>query len=67
MLTVAILAGGRAVRLRPMTETVPKSLLELNGEPFVVHQLRLLQAKGIRRVVLCVGHLGALIDRKSVV
>jgi len=63
LLTVAILAGGRAVRLRPMTETVPKSLLELNGEPFVVHQLRLLQAKGIRRVVLCVGHLGALIQR----
>lgn len=63
MLTVAILAGGRATRLRPVTETVPKSLLELNGEPFAVHQLRLLQAKGIRRVVFCVGHLGALIQR----
>jgi N-acetyl-alpha-D-muramate 1-phosphate uridylyltransferase len=63
LLTVAILAGGRATRLQPMTETVPKSLLELNGEPFAVHQLRLLQAKGIRRVVLCVGHLGALIQR----
>jgi NDP-sugar pyrophosphorylase family protein len=46
-----------------MTETVPKSLLEVNGEPFVMHQLRLLQANGIRRVVLCVGHLGALIQR----
>src|SRR5271154_1432241 len=46
-----------------MTETVPKSLLELNGVPFVVHQLRLLQSKGIRRVVLCVGHLGTLIQR----
>ncbi|MGB2602075.1 MAG: nucleotidyltransferase family protein [Candidatus Sulfotelmatobacter sp.] len=63
MLTIAILAGGRATRLRPMTETVPKSLLELNGEPFAVHQLRLLQAKGVRHVVLCVGHLGALIQR----
>ena len=63
MLTVAILAGGRATRLRPITETVPKSLLELNGEPFAVHQLRLLHAKGIRRVVLCVGHLGALVQR----
>ncbi len=63
MLTVAILAGGRATRLRPMTENVPKSLLELNGEPFAVHQLRLLHAKGIRRVVLCVGHLGALVQR----
>lgn len=63
MLTVAILAGGQATRLRPMTEAIPKSLLELNGEPFVVHQLRLLRSKGITRVVLCVGHLGALIER----
>ena len=61
--TVAILAGGLATRLRPLTETVPKSLLEVNGEPFVVHQLRLLQSKGIRRVVLCVGHLGGLVQR----
>jgi NDP-sugar pyrophosphorylase family protein len=63
LLTVAILAGGLATRLRPITETVPKSLLEVNGEPFAVHQLRLLQSKGIRRVVLCVGHLGELVQR----
>lgn len=61
MLTVAILAGGLATRLHPTTEKIPKSLLDVNGEPFVAHQLRLLQSKGIRRVVLCVGHLGALI------
>jgi N-acetyl-alpha-D-muramate 1-phosphate uridylyltransferase len=64
LLPIAILAGGRATRLRPLTETVPKSLLELNGEPFVVHQLRLLRANGIPRVVLCIGHLGALIQRR---
>ena len=63
MLTVAILAGGLATRLRPITETMPKSLLEVNGEPFAVHQLRLLHANGIRRVVLCVGHLGELVQR----
>ena len=62
-LTVAVLAGGLATRLRPVTERVPKSLLEVNGEPFALHQLRLLHAKGIRRVVLCVGHLGALVER----
>jgi NDP-sugar pyrophosphorylase family protein len=61
LLTVAILAGGLATRLHPTTEKIPKSLLDVNGEPFVAHQLRLLQSKGIRRVVLCVGHLGALI------
>ena len=58
---VAILAGGLATRLRPVTERVPKSLLELNGEPFIAHQLRLLGSKGIRRVVLCVGFLGEMI------
>ncbi len=62
-LTVAILAGGLATRLRPMTEAVPKSLLEVNGEPFAVHQLRLLQSKGIRRVVFCVGYLGEMIQQ----
>jgi NDP-sugar pyrophosphorylase family protein len=62
VLTVAILAGGLATRLRPVTETIPKSLLEVNGEPFAVHQLRLLQSKGIRSVVLCLGHLGELIQ-----
>lgn len=58
MLPVAILAGGLATRLRPLTEKVPKSLLEVNGEPFIAHQLRLLRTRGITRVVLCVGHLG---------
>jgi len=61
--TVAILAGGLATRLRPLTETVPKSLIEVNGEAFAVHQLRLLQSRGVRRVVFCVGHLGELIQR----
>ena len=63
MLTVAILAGGRATRLGHLTQNIPKSLLPLNGEPFALHQLRLLHSKGIRRVVLCVGHLGVLIQR----
>jgi NDP-sugar pyrophosphorylase family protein len=61
MLPVAILAGGLATRLRPVTEKVPKSLLDVNGEPFIAHQLRLLKANGITRVVLCVGFLGEMV------
>lgn len=59
---VAILAGGLATRLRPVTETIPKALLEVAGEPFIVHQLRLLQSAGFRRLVLCVGFLGEKIE-----
>jgi NDP-sugar pyrophosphorylase family protein len=58
MLPVAILAGGLATRLRPLTETVPKALLEIRGEPFLAHQLRLLRRNGITHAVLCVGYLG---------
>jgi NDP-sugar pyrophosphorylase family protein len=62
MLPVAILAGGLATRLRPVTEKIPKSLVEINGEPFLAHQLRLLASRGIRRVTLCVGHLGEIVE-----
>lgn len=61
MFPAAILAGGLATRLRPVTETIPKALIEIAGEPFLAHQLRLLAAAGIPRVVLCVGYLGEMV------
>ncbi|HYG23826.1 MAG TPA: nucleotidyltransferase family protein [Verrucomicrobiae bacterium] len=60
---VAILAGGLATRLRPITEKIPKSLVSVAGRPFLAHQLELLHERGIRRAVLCVGHLGEMIQR----
>jgi len=62
MFPVVILAGGLATRLRPLTETIPKALVEVNGEPFIAHQLRLLRANDIERVVICAGHLGEMIQ-----
>jgi N-acetyl-alpha-D-muramate 1-phosphate uridylyltransferase len=61
-LPCAILCGGLATRLRPVTERIPKSLIEINGEPFIAHQLRLLRSNGIDQVVLCVGYLGEMIQ-----
>jgi NDP-sugar pyrophosphorylase family protein len=55
---VAVLAGGLATRLRPITEKIPKLLVEVAGEPFFSHQLRLLKQNGLTDIVLCVGHLG---------
>jgi NDP-sugar pyrophosphorylase family protein len=62
MLPVAILAGGLATRLRPLSERVPKALLSIAGRPFIFHQLESLKSQGVDRVVLCVGHLGAQIS-----
>jgi N-acetyl-alpha-D-muramate 1-phosphate uridylyltransferase len=57
-LPVAVLAGGLATRLRPLTEQVPKILLEVAGRPFAEHQVELLRHNGISKVVFCLGYLG---------
>ncbi len=57
-----ILAGGMATRLRPVTERIPKALIEVAGRPFLWHQLQLLKQNGIRRVVLLLGYLGEQIQ-----
>lgn len=62
MLPIAILAGGLATRLRPITEKIPKALVDIAGKPFIVHQLDLLKRQGIEHVVLCVGYLGEMIN-----
>ena len=60
--TVCILAGGRGVRLGEHVTVVPKPLVEVAGEPFLFHQLRLLRRHGAERAVICVGYLGEKIQ-----
>src|SRR5262249_16886644 len=62
LMPVVILAGGYATRLRPLTEHVPKALIDVAGHPFLWHQLQLLKSHGVRRVVLAVGFLGESIQ-----
>lgn len=64
MLPVAILAGGLATRLRPITEKIPKALIEVAGKPFIFHQLQYLRKEGIRKVVLCLGYLSEMIQEE---
>lgn len=59
---VCILAGGLGTRLGDRVRALPKPLLEVAGEPFLLHQLRLLAGHDARRVVLCVGYLGERIE-----
>lgn len=53
---IAVLAGGLATRMWPLTTQLPKALLEVAGEPFIAHQLRLFAREGIKAVKLLVGH-----------
>jgi NDP-sugar pyrophosphorylase family protein len=63
MLTVAILAGGFATRVRPLTETIPKSMIEICGQPFVHWQMRQLAKAGVTEVIFCVAYKAeAIID-----
>jgi NDP-sugar pyrophosphorylase family protein len=61
---VCILAGGLGTRLGERVRDTPKPLLEVAGEPFLIHQLRLLAAHGAHRVVLCVGYRGEQIRQR---
>ncbi|MFH1424481.1 MAG: sugar phosphate nucleotidyltransferase [archaeon] len=55
---IAILCGGLGTRLKPLTEKVPKTLLEVQGKPFLEHVIERLKNNGILDLVLCTGYLG---------
>jgi len=57
-----ILAGGRGIRLRPLTDTLPKPMIHIAGKPFLEHLIELLAEQGIRRVVLLLGYLPEVIE-----
>jgi len=61
-LQAVILAGGLGTRLGKLTETIPKPMLTVDGKPFLEHEIILLRDSGITDFVLCVGHLGEVIE-----
>jgi len=59
-----LLAAGRGERLRPLTDELPKPLLEVHGQSLLEHHLQTLHDAGIRIVVINLGWLGAQIVRR---
>lgn len=57
-----ILAAGRGERFRPVTDTLPKPLICVGGEPLIERHLRRLAAAGVREVVVNLGWLGEQIE-----
>ena len=53
-----ILSGGRGIRVKKYTRNIPKCLIEINGKPFLYHQLKYLKKNNIKSVIILVGYLG---------
>jgi len=62
MMSVAILVGGLATRLRPLTNSIPKALVPVAGKPFLLHQLEYLCSQDVCHVVLCTGYRAGEIE-----
>ena len=60
---IVIIAGGLATRLGDLTRDKPKSMVEIQGKPFLEYQLDMLRRGGIDNFVLCLGHAGEQIKR----
>jgi glucose-1-phosphate cytidylyltransferase len=60
---VVILCGGRGTRLQEHTQSIPKPLVEIGGEPIVWHVIQIYAAHGLRKFTLCTGYKGELIEQ----
>ncbi len=57
MTKIIIVAGGLATRMKPITEEIPKCLIDINGKPLILHQLEFLKKHGFNEIIFCVAHL----------
>ena len=55
------IAGGRGERLRPLTDSVPKPMISLNGRPMISYQVEWMRSQGVTDVVFLCGYLGNVI------
>jgi len=64
LMPAVILAGGLGTRMKQFTERIPKALIEVEGHPFLWHQLQLLKRNGVSQAILLVGHMGESIQQR---
>jgi NDP-sugar pyrophosphorylase family protein len=57
-----ILAGGRGERIRPLTDTTPKSMIPIRGKPFIEHQLLSCLRNDISNFIICIGYQAEMIQ-----
>ena len=55
-LDVIILCGGKGERLRPITESIPKPMVEIKGQPILSYILSYLQSEGIKKIHTATGY-----------
>ena len=58
-----IFAGGRGTRLGPMTATLPKPMIDINGKPFLEHLVEMLGGQGFERILLLLGYRAEVIEQ----
>lgn len=59
---IVIICGGLATRLGNLAKKTPKSMMDINGKPFIEHQIEMLKKQNIKNIVLCTGHLSEKIE-----
>ena len=59
---IVIICGGLATRLGSIVKNIPKSMIRINGKPFLEHQIEQIKKQNITDIVLCVGHLSERIE-----
>src|SRR5919106_4440129 len=57
-----ILAGGRGTRLKPLTDTRPKPMVEILGKPFLAYQIEQLRDQGFKKILLLLGYLPEVVQ-----
>src|SRR5438132_2934010 len=57
-----ILAGGRGTRLKPLTDSRPKPMVEIQGKPFLQYQIEQLREQGFQKILLLLGYLPEVVQ-----